>query len=499
MAQRRLNDASSQASRVFERLASGQRINSASDDAAGLAVASDLNASSRIHALAIRNVNDGISALSISSGALENLKDIVIRQTELAEQAANGTFSRTQRLTMQNEANALVNEYNRILSVTSFNGISLLGSSQNVRIQQGYGTNSYVDIGLGQSISNYRGDGTFSSTAMSSIAVGSQETMAADLNGDGKMDMIAATNGGYVNVRYGNGDGTFNATTTITTNGARYVAVGDVNGDGRADIVHGSVGGNGFAVTLQTSSGWAAPVNYASSLAGIRNGTLSDINGDGSLDLIQNSNTSGVGVEVFLNNGDGTFYRTQAITPTAGASKPVATGDINGDGKMDFIGSGDYGQGNDTYLMIGNGDGTFRIAGTLGVGYATENLVLIDLNNDGLQDIVNPTSTGGIFTRLGNGDGTFRAAQTSAGAAANLPQAGMQAVDLNNDGFADIASLNFGNGRVVTYLSNGDGTFKAEQTSSAGGVSALGLSFGDFNGDGVQDVVTSAGATTYIF
>ena len=92
-AQRRLGQASDQLQNVFQQLSSGQRINKASDDAAGLAIADSLKASGRIATVAIRNANDGISTIGIADGALNEVGNVLTRLAELAEQSANGTFS----------------------------------------------------------------------------------------------------------------------------------------------------------------------------------------------------------------------------------------------------------------------------------------------------------------------------------------------------------------------------------------------------------------------
>ena len=76
---------------------SGKRINHASDDAAGLAVASGLNTTTRVYTQAVRNVNDGISFLNVADGATSALKDILFRMRELSTQSSNGTFSNAQR------------------------------------------------------------------------------------------------------------------------------------------------------------------------------------------------------------------------------------------------------------------------------------------------------------------------------------------------------------------------------------------------------------------
>ena len=105
-AQRRLANASEKLGSVFERLSSGLRINRASDDAAGLAVSSSLNAYQRIYTQGVRNLNDGVSALSIADGAIGQLSNIVTRQNELAEQAANGIYTTVPRSALDREAQA---------------------------------------------------------------------------------------------------------------------------------------------------------------------------------------------------------------------------------------------------------------------------------------------------------------------------------------------------------------------------------------------------------
>lgn len=123
--QRRLGDVTGELSNVFERLSSGQRINSASDDAAGLAIAQDLNARGRVFTQAVRNINDGVSLYTIADSAVEALSQLAIRLNELAVQSANGTYSATQRAALDNEAQELAEEYFRVSRSASFNGQNL--------------------------------------------------------------------------------------------------------------------------------------------------------------------------------------------------------------------------------------------------------------------------------------------------------------------------------------------------------------------------------------
>lgn len=115
---------------TFQRLSSGHRINQASDDAAGLAIADSLHSDARLYSVASRNINDGMSVLNVMSGALDNQKQILLRLAEISEQSANGVYSPTQREALNGEYQALVKEFGRIGSSTAFNGISLLESGR---------------------------------------------------------------------------------------------------------------------------------------------------------------------------------------------------------------------------------------------------------------------------------------------------------------------------------------------------------------------------------
>jgi flagellin len=133
------------------RLGSGMRVNSARDDAAGMAIASQLNSNARIANRAVLNITDGISALETAFSATNELTAIVTRIAELAEQSANGTYSRQQREALNREAQALRNEYIRTQESTEFNGVKLLnGSSSQLNLQIGIrgDSNSALSVGI---------------------------------------------------------------------------------------------------------------------------------------------------------------------------------------------------------------------------------------------------------------------------------------------------------------------------------------------------------------
>jgi flagellin len=145
-AQRSLNVQSTKLSNVYQKLSSGQRINKASDDAAGLAIADSLKADQRVASVAIRNANDGISTIAIADSALGEIGNVLSRLAELSEQSANGVFSVEQRSALANEFTALGSEIERIATVTEFNGVKLLSGNASVVLQVGFDSASTSQI-----------------------------------------------------------------------------------------------------------------------------------------------------------------------------------------------------------------------------------------------------------------------------------------------------------------------------------------------------------------
>lgn len=145
-ANRQLDKTTEGLSRSFARLSSGQRINTSGDDAAGLAVADSLAVSSRLMQVAIRNANDGISVVSVADNALGEIQNVLQRQAELAQQAANGFFTATQRSVLQAEFSDLASEVERIAVGTTFNGVALLSGGANIVLQVGIDTTSLSQL-----------------------------------------------------------------------------------------------------------------------------------------------------------------------------------------------------------------------------------------------------------------------------------------------------------------------------------------------------------------
>jgi flagellin len=135
-AQRNLSQSQGSLATSMQRLSSGLRVNSAKDDAAGLAIADRMNAQIRGINVAIRNANDGISLAQTAEGALSTVTDVLQRMRELAVQAQNGSNGTTDRANLDTEYGQLSAEITRIAAQTKFNGTAIVGASAGAQVFQ---------------------------------------------------------------------------------------------------------------------------------------------------------------------------------------------------------------------------------------------------------------------------------------------------------------------------------------------------------------------------
>ena len=135
---RNLTDTYGKLSTSIQRLSTGLRVNSAADDAAGLAIREGMRAEVASMQQGIRNAQDGISMIQTAEGALSVVDEKLIRMKELAEQAATGTYTNEQRMIIHSEFAAMASEIDRIAAATDFNGIKLLNGNASVAGQNGY-------------------------------------------------------------------------------------------------------------------------------------------------------------------------------------------------------------------------------------------------------------------------------------------------------------------------------------------------------------------------
>jgi hypothetical protein len=332
----------------------------------------------------------------------------------------------------------------------------------------------FVSILIGQ------GDGSFSPPVLYSLDHNAVRLVAADLNGDGKPDLAVALQHFSspkkgLAVLLGNGDGTFQ--TPITSDsGDRYdITAADLNGDGKIDLALAY--GNEIEVLLGNGDGTFAPgVNYPAAPGSSRVVAV-DLNGDGKLDFL----VGGSQTTTLLGNGDGTFGAP--VLYAIGGTFAVP-GFFNGDEVPDVVSAGF----SDVTVAFGNRNGTFRAGRTYPAGYLAGTIVSADFDSDGKPDLAvgGETVAPTITILLGDGRGKFIAG-TNLG---SIPAEKIRTADLNNDGNADLLTTSYDGGSLQIYLGNGDGTFGQALNTTVPN-SELWPTIGDINHDGIPDVAVA--------
>jgi len=241
---------------AMERLSSGVRINSAKDDAAGLAISTRMTANIRGLAAAIRNANDGISLTQTAEGSLASIGDNLQRIRELAVQSANSSNNATDRAALHAEASQLVSEIDRIAANATFNGIKLLDGSyqdQNLQVGSGNEANDRISISIASAKSSSLGVGGGSSYSTivnggaAPTAVGATALVSGALALNGFVVGAASTDG--VSSTGSDSSGIAVAAAINAVSGQSGV-MASVQKTVREGTAVGAVGATGFGVTL---------------------------------------------------------------------------------------------------------------------------------------------------------------------------------------------------------------------------------------------------------
>ncbi len=341
-----------------------------------------------------------------------------------------------------------------------------------------HGTNVSVYINLG--------NGTFAAKVDQPVGTSPESVAVADFNGDGKKNDIVAANfkNDTISVLMNNGNGTFAPQVTYATSPEpRAVAAVDLNGDGKMDIA--TANGNFYpssnvSVLMNTGNGtFAAKVDYPA-LSNPMALAAADFTGDGKPDLaVTNSSNQ---MAVLRNGGGGTFASKVDYTITDRNDELVAA-DIDHDGDIDLISANT----SSFYVSVhSNQNGAFSMRSDYLSPGPVKTLSVFDATGDGKRDIVAGYSVGSILPNLG--DGTFPIEDVpNFGTGLRKPIV----VDVNNDGKLDFVAPSTQSSAVVALINDGSGSFSNAYTSAAAG-SAIGyVAAGDFNGDGLQDLVTT--------
>jgi hypothetical protein len=363
----------------------------------------------------------------------------------------------------------------------------------------------------------------------------------ADFNGDGKPDM-AAVDAANSNVALflNNGDGTFTELANYLAGGGQtplMAVAADVNHDGKMDIVLSLNGGGpsqaSFSVLLGDGDGtFQSPLAYSNGTgAGSDIIAVADVNGDGKLDVISDTQDTNANASFYVNlgNGDGTFQKpiaTPALCPGGSNSGAVylTVADVSGDGKPDIVAACNAALHLNTIsILLGNGDGTFRSPAQFASGTTPVWPVIADFNEDGKPDVavVDNSPTPQVSVMLGNGDGTFQ----SPASFSIFPDSGtgwgwpggnafpspdfMVVADFNLDGHFDLLVGDYdahqstynGNGSynigIQLFPGNGDGTLQPVQNYLAGRQGSY-LAIADLDGNGSPDVGVASPADSSV-
>ncbi len=241
------------------------------------------------------------------------------------------------------------------------------------------------------------GNGSFAPRVTYTDGASSNSTSVADVNNDGELDIVSVSGDGNVNIFVNNGDGTFQAKTSIAAGSAPLsVIANDLNGDGAIDLAIAGGGSSELRVLIGNGNGtFQAFVGYnGGGFGGVQNNTVraADFNGDGSLDLIAN-NPNDATVNVYLNNGNGTFKARQEYQ--GGVS--VAVADFNGDGVTEFA-SASAGTSIYTFLSYTQTSSATR---HLNISSSSKAQYVLDILDTGLSNLTSLRSNlGALSNRL---------------------------------------------------------------------------------------------------
>lgn len=415
-AQRNLTTSQASLSTSLQRLSSGLRINSARDDAAGLAISERL--SSQIGGLnqAVRNANDGISLAQTAEGALQQIGSNLQRIRDLAVQSANGTNSVSDRAALNNEASQLISEINRVASATNFNGVNLLDGSftaQTFQVGANGTANDQITI---SSITSARANalGVGSSSGYSTTVTGSAVTTTALATGNLSINGFQVGASTADGVSFANSDGsgiakanainaisgstgvtaTVGATTVASTNAAssaNAIAAGDITING-VDLGALSASTTGAGRGAQV----AAAVNAISTQTGVTatfdtsTGAVSLSAADGrNITVVTSTNAAAASSNTGLNATSGAnTTSTSSLTLSSTSSAGITVTDGNSTGTTETGLTGGF---NSATVTVGAGVSSLNLGTAAG---ATSALATIDA---ALQSINTSRASLGAF------------------------------------------------------------------------------------------------------
>ena len=329
------------------------------------------------------------------------------------------------------------------------------------------------------------GNGGFGTPVLYRINTSALDIVSGDFDGDSKAD-VAITNTSFspltsMSLFFGDGSGNLRSPSVMPVGSSPYaITNGDLNNDGHDDLVYANIAHNTVSVLINNGNGgFGPPTNFAVGKEP-RSVALGDLNGDQKLDLVT-ANSDAFSVSVLLGDGQGAFGPASHINVPGFNPESVAIGDLNNDGRPDIAVA--YRSASIVSILLANSSGGFGTPASFPVPSGGLDLVINDLNRDGLADLIVANGSG-VSILLGNSNTGFGPTNT-------LAAAGTSVVvdDFNGDGKSDLASVVFNPGAVNVFLGDGQGGF-SQPTPFPAGFAPSFLRSADFNGDGNADLVT---------
>jgi flagellin len=340
-AQRNLNNSQSSLQVSLQRLSSGLRINSAKDDAAGLAISDRLT--TQINGLdqARRNSNDGISLAQTAEGALSQSGEILQRIRQLAIQSANATNSATDRKALNDEVNQLVQEINRVASTTTFNGLKILdGTYQGQQFQVGANANETIGVSIqGASANDLQNNTVALQSGTANDGLGTATAAAVNTapagNGVGAQTLTVAGASGSSTVAVAANDQASTIATSVnavvgsTGVAAKAVTTATLSALSASGTLSFTVNGGGTATAISaqvTTTDLTALATAINNVAG-KTTVTATLSADKASVVLKQADGKDVTIEGFTNSANGTLSTTgssstavTAATLTSGGS-----------------------------------------------------------------------------------------------------------------------------------------------------------------------------------
>lgn len=489
----RMQETSLAINRSLERLSTGSRINRAGDDIASFSVATNLDAKARGLRQASINLNTGYGYFLTAETALADQLEIAQAIRDIGIAGQDSSLTAFERAGLQSQLDDFVQSFNEIANNSSFGDLKLLnGSTTSLDFtldeKANLGSLSFQSSRAQDNFTLSIGNGSLSelSSGLSGVTTGQDVSqILVDFDSEGSLDLVALDGDANLTVALGNGVGGFNSEQVIELGSGvegKHVAAADLNGDGALDLAAYVVNPSGTDYIAILENDGSGNFSITSTLAAAENlaassFVIADINGNGEQDIVAIDGNDEL--RIFYGNGDGSFQAATTLdTGAATVFDQIKAVDINGNGLTDLIVGNTSGG---VQVLSGDGAGNFSLTETI-VASDVDGFI-IQQNESGAPPnvLVYGLNVFQVYTNDGTGNFT--------GEGTNLTSADIveaAEVDFNRDGRKDLA-LRLTNGDIEIYEKTESGY--SLKSSFAGSYSES-LIAGDLDGDGVEELVS---------